>query len=61
MTAKDFTITARVQTRVGGTIFAIAKPEPKWTPDGQTLFVRDGQLTFDIGWVGRCDIEKEDR
>lgn len=59
MTAKDFTITARVQTRVGGTIFAIAKPEPKWTPDGQTLFVRDGQLTFDIGWVGAVTSKKK--
>ncbi len=29
VTTKDFTITARVRTRVGGTIFAIAKPEPK--------------------------------
>lgn len=52
VTGKDFTITARIKTRAGGTIFAITKPESKWTPDGQTFFIRDGRLGFDIGWVG---------
>lgn len=52
LTTKDFTIAARLKTSVGGTIFAIAQPGPKWTPDGQTLFIRDGRLGFDIGWVG---------
>jgi len=52
VTTKDFTIAARLKTTVGGTIFAAAQPGPKWTPDGQTLFVRDGRLGFDIGWVG---------
>lgn len=52
LTTKDFTIAARIKTKVGGTIFSQAKPAPAWTPDGQTLFVRDGKLCFDIGWVG---------
>ncbi|MEI6538419.1 MAG: DUF6797 domain-containing protein, partial [Planctomycetota bacterium] len=59
VTAKDFTITARVKTRVGGSIFAVAKPDSQWTPDGQALFVRDGQLTFDIGWVGAVTSKKK--
>ena len=52
VTTKDFTIAARLKTTHGGSIFALAPPGPKWTPDGQTLFVRDGRLGFDIGWVG---------
>ncbi len=52
LTGKDFTIAARIKTTVGGTIFALAQPGPKWTPDGQSLFIRGGRLTFDIGWVG---------
>lgn len=52
LTAKEFSIAAKIKTEVGGTIFAIAPRGDKWTPDGQTLFVRDGRLGFDIGWVG---------
>ncbi len=51
-TTRDFTILARLKTVGGGTVFAIAQPGPEWTPDGQSLFVRDGRLCFDIGWVG---------
>ena len=52
LTTRDFSIAARLRTRAGGTIFALAQPGPRWTPDGQTLFVRDGRLCFDVGWVG---------
>jgi putative heme-binding domain-containing protein len=52
LTTKDFSIAARIKTTAGGTIFSLAQPGPKWTPDGQTLFVRGGRLCFDIGWVG---------
>ncbi|MEX2188889.1 MAG: DUF6797 domain-containing protein [Pirellulales bacterium] len=52
MTGHDFTITARVKTKAGGTIFAKAKPDSPWTPDGKTFFVRGGRLCYDIGWVG---------
>ncbi len=52
LTSKDFTIQARLKTNQGGTIFSLAQPGPKWTPDGQTFFIRDGRLGFDIGWVG---------
>jgi len=49
---QDFSITARVRTDSGGTLLAYARPGSKWTPDGQTFFIRDGRLGFDIGWVG---------
>ncbi|HND56747.1 MAG TPA: hypothetical protein PLV92_30220, partial [Pirellulaceae bacterium] len=51
-TASDWTVTARIKTRAGGTILCQTKPEPKWAPDGKTIFVRGGKLGFDIGWVG---------
>ncbi|MFN0017750.1 MAG: DUF6797 domain-containing protein [Pirellulaceae bacterium] len=52
LTTKDFTIAARLKTTMDGTILALAQPGPKWTPNGQSFFVRDGRLAFDIGWVG---------
>ena len=52
LTTKDFTIAARIKTKADGTIWSLTQPGPKWTPDGETLFIRDGRLTFDIGWVG---------
>ncbi len=52
MTAKDFTIAARIRTREGGTIFAKTKAGDEWVPDGKVLFIRGGRLCYDIGWVG---------
>ncbi|HUY34267.1 MAG TPA: DUF6797 domain-containing protein [Pirellulales bacterium] len=55
LTGRDFTIAARIKTRTGGTIFCQAPVDGPWAPDAKTFFVRDGRLTFDIGWVG--DVE----
>ncbi|MBC8353086.1 MAG: c-type cytochrome [Planctomycetes bacterium] len=52
MRDRDFTITARIKTTKGGTIFAKTATSAAWVPNGKTLFVRDGRLSFDIGWVG---------
>ena len=52
MTTKDFTIAARVRTKSGGTIFCRTAKGPEWVPDGKSLFIRGGRLTYDIGWVG---------
>ena len=30
-------------------------PDGDWVPDGVTLFLRGGRLTFDVGWVGAVD------
>jgi putative heme-binding domain-containing protein len=51
-TTKDFTITARIRTRRGGTIFAKTATGERWVPNGKALFVRGGRLVYDIGWVG---------
>ena len=52
MFGHDYSITAKIKTRRGGTLFAKTEPRGKWVPDGQAWFVRDGRLVFDIGWVG---------
>ncbi len=52
MTTQDLTITARFKTKGGGTLFSLANEGSQWSPNGQTLFIRDGHLGFDIGWVG---------
>jgi putative heme-binding domain-containing protein len=57
--SQDFTITARVKTRGNGTILALTKGDSPWVPDGQALFIRDGRLTFDIGWVGAVTSKKK--
>ncbi len=51
-TSRDFSIAARVRTTTGGTILATTQTGEHWVPQGQTLFIRDGRLCFDIGWVG---------
>ena len=54
---RDYTIYARIKTRQGGTILSIADEGEEWIEDGRTLFVQDGHLTFDIGWVGAVESE----
>ena len=49
---RDYSVTARIKTEKGGSIFAKTANEPEWVPDGKTFFVRGGRLCFDIGWVG---------
>ncbi len=52
LTRGDYSIAARFQTRRGGTLFAEVPGGDEWAPDGKSLFVRNGRLVFDIGWVG---------
>ena len=52
LTTHDFCIVARLKTCEGGTLFCETSPGEAWVPDGKSLFVRDGRLCFDIGWVG---------
>ncbi len=52
MTKSDYSITARIRTDSGGTLFSKAAKSGEWVRDGKTLFVRGGKLCFDIGWVG---------
>ena len=48
----DLTVATWIHTTADGTVFAVSPPEGQWSPDGATLFVRGGVLTFDVGWVG---------
>ena len=52
LTDRDYTISAKIKTKKGGTIFCQAPTEGNWAANGKTLFVRGSRLTFDIGWVG---------
>lgn len=59
LTTQDFSIAAKVKTRHDGTLLAVTEAGPKWIPDGQTFFIRDGRLAFDIGWVGAVSGKKK--
>ena len=59
MYESDFTIVAQVRTRKNGTIFCKTKNWAEWIPDGKSLFIRNGRLTYDIGWVGAVTSRKK--
>lgn len=48
----DFTVFASFSTKGKGTLFSKCLPDGKWSPNAKALFVRDGRLVYDIGWVG---------
>ncbi len=48
----DLTFAAWIATEDDGSIFSEALEEPEWVPNGKTFFIRNGQLAFDVGWVG---------
>ena len=49
---RDFSITAQIKTKADGTIICKTRNQEQWVPMGQSLFLRDGRPTFDVGWVG---------
>jgi hypothetical protein len=52
-----FTWAAWIRTTRGGAILARSGPGREWTPGGKVLFVEDGRLRFDVGWVGATGAE----
>ena len=48
----DLTFAAWISTETDGTIFAEVLEASEWVPNGKTFFIRDGHLTFDVGWIG---------
>ncbi len=48
----DLSVSAWIATEEDGSIFSEALEEPEWVPNGKTFFIRNGQLAFDVGWVG---------
>lgn len=49
---QDFTVAVTFQTTGNGTLFAKCAAQGKWEPKAKALFIRQGQLVYDIGWVG---------
>ena len=49
---EDFTVIATFRTKGRGTIVSMCPPKGIWVADAKALFVRDGMLVYDIGWVG---------
>jgi len=47
-----FTWSAWIQTSGKGTVISHCNRSGPWHAQGRCLFVRDGNLEFDIGWVG---------
>lgn len=54
----DFSIVAKIRTRTDGTVFSRAPESGPWVPNGTSLFIRNGRLTYDIGWVGAVTSRK---
>jgi cytochrome c5 len=48
----DYTVVVRFRSGGEGTLFARCPSTGKWAPDSKALFIRDGRLVFDIGWLG---------
>jgi hypothetical protein len=49
---RDFTVSVEFSTKGRGTLFSKSPPEGKWAPNAKALFIKDGRLVYDIGWVG---------
>jgi len=50
--AGNYTVTAWFRTERDGTIFAKTAAEGAWIRDGKSLFIREGRMCYDVGWVG---------
>lgn len=50
--AKTMTWSAWVKTESDGTVMALTGGGRKWIPGGISLFIQNGTLMLDIGWVG---------
>lgn len=49
---KDFTALVKFETKADGTLFSKSPPRGDWAPDAKALFIRDGRMVYDIGWLG---------
>ncbi|MAF66962.1 MAG: hypothetical protein CMJ84_15065 [Planctomycetes bacterium] len=53
-----FTLAVRFRSLAGGTLVAKCPPEGEWVPDAKALFLRDGRLVYDIGWIAALTSER---
>ena len=52
------TVVARFRSEGSGTLVSKCPPEGDWVPDAKALFLRDGRLVYDIGWIGAVTSER---
>ena len=59
---EDFTAVVRFRTEGSGPLFGRVSPDGEHRPHDKVLFVEDGQLRYDIGYVGviQGDVEVDD-
>jgi hypothetical protein len=55
----DYSISAWINTKDGGTIISKAPASGNWAAQGKTLFVDGGKLKVDVGWVGAVGSDKK--
>ena len=48
----DFTAVVKFESRGSGTLFSKCAPNGKWAANSKALYIRDGRLVYDIGWLG---------
>lgn len=56
--ADSFAVSAHFRSKAGGTLFSKCPPSGEWVPDAKALFLRGGQLVYDIGWLGALETER---
>jgi mono/diheme cytochrome c family protein len=61
LVGEDFTIWAIVATQQDGTVFAKSPAEGRWEPGAKAFFIRNGQLCYDVGWVGVVQSSLQER
>lgn len=49
---EDFSAEVKFETTGAGTLFSKCAAQGEWSPGAKALFIRDGALVFDIGWLG---------
>ena len=55
---RDFVLQGKVKTEASSTVYFGTKSEGKWKPGSKVMFLRDGKVQFDIGWVGTMSCDK---
>lgn len=48
----DFTAVTSFETTGGGTLFSMCAGNGKWSHSAKALYIGDGRLIYDIGWLG---------
>ncbi|MBM50052.1 MAG: hypothetical protein CMP27_09470 [Roseibacillus sp.] len=52
---RDFTVMVKFRTKGEGPLVARAPAAGEWVKDGKMLFIREGRVVYDIGWLGAIE------